>query len=324
MENEVRGLLAKVLPAANLLQTTSQTDNTNLGTIREDNEESTAANQNCDEFDDDDDTRTERASRKDQDDDQDQSGTEVEDNSEPLNESSNQSDENENVVVVQARAKIQIEKEDEEFIKEFESLVTENIAQRTKETFKMPAIDISIPMVKKSTIQPGPTSVAPSSLFSLATKKQSEEQNDQNNASQNQKKFNFIVMMKKGNKPHYHNMEVPLNSEFASQFKAKEEAERAEKEKLKQLTLNINSRIEQEEYQELMQQHAPIRFSNSSSSSMQASFITNSSGGGAVGQGFVPNLTSYSSNTNRDRNQKYMHPKGAPDADLIFGPSSNK
>jgi hypothetical protein len=28
---------------------------------------------------------------------------------------------------------------------------------------------------------------------------------------------------------------------------------------------------------------------------------------------------SYSGNTNRDRHQKYNHPRGAPDADLIFG-----
>lgn len=44
-------------------------------------------------------------------------------------------------------------------------------------------------------------------------------------------------------------MQVPVNSEFASQFKVREELEKAEKEKLKQLTLNINDRIEQEEFQ---------------------------------------------------------------------------
>jgi hypothetical protein len=31
----------------------------------------------------------------------------------------------------------------------------------------------------------------------------------------------------------------------------------------------------------------------------------------------------YSHNTNRDRHQKYIHPKGAPDADLIFGSSNS-
>jgi hypothetical protein len=42
-------------------------------------------------------------------------------------------------------------------------------------------------------------------------------------ANSGNKKFNFIIMTKKGNKTHYHNMEVPAASEFASQFKAKEE-----------------------------------------------------------------------------------------------------
>ncbi len=83
------------------------------------------------------------------------------------------------------------------------------------------------------------------------------------------KKFNFVVMTKKGTKTQYHNMEVPISSEFANQFKAREEvylfnylkqktnilqnqifqAEKVEKEKLKQLTLNINERIVQEEFQ---------------------------------------------------------------------------
>lgn len=33
---------------------------------------------------------------------------------------------------------------------------------------------------------------------------------------------------------------------------------------------------------------------------------------------------SYSQNTNRDRYQKYSHPKGAPDADLIFGTNNQR
>ena len=61
--------------------------------------------------------------------------------------------------------------------------------------------------------------------------------------------FNFVIMSKKNNKPQYHNMNVPLTSTFANQFRAREEVEKIEKEKLKQLTLNINERIEQEELQ---------------------------------------------------------------------------
>lgn len=106
------------------------------------------------------------------------------------------------------------------------------------------------------------------------------------------KTFNFVVMMKKGNKAQYHNMEVPMQSEFANQFTSRINAEKIEKEKLKQLTLNINERIEQEELQELMQ-------------SFQSKIV-------------------FSANTNRDRHQKYNHPKGAPDIDTIFGSSNNQ
>lgn len=86
-------------------------------------------------------------------------------------------------------------------------------------------------------------------------------------------------------------MNVPVSSAFANQFRAREEAEKVEKEKLKQLTLNINERIEQEELAELIHQS-------------KMSFYA-------------------SANTNRERHQKYNHPKGAPDVDLIFGGSGS-
>ena len=99
-------------------------------------------------------------------------------------------------------------------------------------------------------------------------------------------------MVKKGNKTQYHNMEVPLQSDFATQFTSRINAEKVEKEKLKQLTLNINERIEQEELQEMM-------------ANLQSKIT-------------------FSVNTNRDRQQKYNHPKGAPDINTIFGSSSNQ
>ena len=42
-------------------------------------------------------------------------------------------------------------------------------------------------------------------------------------AVNSKKAFNFAVMIRKGNKPQLCNMEVPSGSEFASQFKAREE-----------------------------------------------------------------------------------------------------
>ena len=39
-------------------------------------------------------------------------------------------------------------------------------------------------------------------------------------SSAKNKNFNFVVMMKKGNKTQYHNMEVPTTSDFANQVKS--------------------------------------------------------------------------------------------------------
>ena len=40
-------------------------------------------------------------------------------------------------------------------------------------------------------------------------------------------------------------------------------------------------------------------------------------------QSFQSKIT-FSANTNRDRNQKYNHPKGAPDINTIFGSTNNQ
>lgn len=95
----------------------------------------------------------------------------------------------------------------------------------------------------------------------------------------------FVLMTKKGNKQQYTNLNVPISTEFAAKFKERERAERAEKEQMKQVVLGIHERQEEEDYQEMLaalSRPAPI-------------------------------------NTNRERRVRYQHPKGAPDADLIFG-----
>lgn len=197
----------------------------------------------------------------------------------------------------------EVSKEDDEFMKAFDSLLNENIAQRTKEQVKVPNIDIAIPVhLRKSRVAPEPSpSIAPYKelkglQFGIKPAAQpepaTEEEAEKSTVNSKKTAFNFAVMIRKGNKPQLCNMEVPSGSEFASQFKAREEAERLEKEKLKQLTLNINQRIEQEEFQQEL-------FLNSGNQ-----------------------RANYMFNTNRDRHQKYNHMKGAPDADLIFGTGS--
>lgn len=147
--------------------------------------------------------------------------------------------------------------------------------QRTKEAIKMPTVDIQVPMVaKKAKPTATVTETTTSTLFKQLTGvgdkgEASAEVEAAQQAKDEKKSFNFVVMTKKGNKTQYHNLEVPVASEFAQQFRAREEvtfinfrswpdlnvnvellkAEKMEKEELKKLTLNINERIEQEELQ---------------------------------------------------------------------------
>ncbi|KAH0546179.1 regulator of nonsense transcripts 2 isoform X1 [Cotesia glomerata] len=96
----------------------------------------------------------------------------------------------------------------------------------------------------------------------------------------------FILMVRKGNKQQYKNLAVPSSSELAMNLRNREQEQKEEKERVKRLTLNITERQEEEDYQE------------------------------TINQGARPVTV----NLNRERRQKYNHPKGAPDADLIFGP----
>lgn len=94
----------------------------------------------------------------------------------------------------------------------------------------------------------------------------------------------FVLMVRKGNKQQYKTFEADINSELAQNVRDQEQAQREEKLRVKRLTLNITERLEEEDYQEMIQAQRPV-----------------------------------SQNLNRER-KKYQHPKGAPDADLIFGP----
>ncbi|XP_076265048.1 UPF2 regulator of nonsense mediated mRNA decay [Rhynchophorus ferrugineus] len=98
-------------------------------------------------------------------------------------------------------------------------------------------------------------------------------------------KMGFVLMVRKGNKQQYKQFEADVDSELVQNLKDQELAQREEKERVKRLTLNITERFEEEDYQEsISQQNRPV-----------------------------------TQNLNRER-KKYQHPKGAPDADLIFGP----
>uniref|UniRef100_G3N7W5 Regulator of nonsense transcripts 2 n=1 Tax=Gasterosteus aculeatus aculeatus TaxID=481459 RepID=G3N7W5_GASAC len=95
----------------------------------------------------------------------------------------------------------------------------------------------------------------------------------------------FVMLTRKGNKQQYKILNVPLSSHLAANHFNQQQAEQEERMKMKKLTLDINERQEQEDYQEMMQ---------------------------SLAQRPAP------ANTNRERRPRYQHPKGAPNADLIF------
>ncbi|KAK7102854.1 regulator of nonsense transcripts 2-like [Littorina saxatilis] len=183
-------------------------------------------------------------------------------------------DEHEDQVRVLSKPKADPTTEDNDFMTAFDKMMAENIQNRTQESLKVPQLDIAVPMHlrgknKKSVACPtslgGP--VQPPSPVK-----------EENTVS-------FVLMTKRGNKQQLTNLDVPISACFATKFREREEAERMEKERMKQMVLNIHERQEEEDYQEML-------------ASLSRSPPTN---------------------VNRERRVRYNHPKGAPDADLIFG-----
>uniref|UniRef100_A0A672QXF2 UPF2 regulator of nonsense mediated mRNA decay n=1 Tax=Sinocyclocheilus grahami TaxID=75366 RepID=A0A672QXF2_SINGR len=95
----------------------------------------------------------------------------------------------------------------------------------------------------------------------------------------------FVMLTRKGNKQQFKILNVPLSSHLAANHFSQQQVEQEERMRMKKLTLDINERQEQEDYQEMMQ---------------------------SLAQRPAP------ANTNRERRPRYQHPKGAPNADLIF------
>lgn len=121
--------------------------------------------------------------------------------------------------------------EDIDFLESFDKMISDNIQERTKETMR-PQTEISIPFHLKK--------------YSKKTYEQLQNTNEDNSV-------NFILMLKKGNKQTFKNLQVPVDSELASNLKSQEMAEQAELRRVKQLTLDINNRQEEEDYKDLAQ-----------------------------------------------------------------------
>ncbi|XP_067001076.2 regulator of nonsense transcripts 2 [Anabrus simplex] len=154
--------------------------------------------------------------------------------------------------------------EDEDFLHEFNHMVSDNLRDRMNEIVKPHHFDIPIPLHVKSKMKQTFAPLRPEESPSSSV--------------------DFLLILRKGNKQQFKSLAVPLNSEIAMNLMNHKEAERVEKECVKRLTLNISDRLEEEDYQEMLAQSQR------------------------------PPMINY----NRERRHKYQHPKGAPDADLIF------
>ncbi|XP_046682701.1 regulator of nonsense transcripts 2 isoform X2 [Homalodisca vitripennis] len=156
--------------------------------------------------------------------------------------------------------------DDDDFLAAFDKMVSDNLQDRMRDNVKPQFVDIPVPLHVKTNA------------------KKTYEQLQEPETEQKET-VNFVLMLRKGNKQQYKNVAVPTDSELALNLRSQEKAERVEMEKVKRLTLDINDRLEEEDYQDQLSQ------------TQKPSMV----------------------NLNRERRHKYQHPKGAPDADLIFG-----
>uniref|UniRef100_A0A3Q4AUP3 Regulator of nonsense transcripts 2 n=1 Tax=Mola mola TaxID=94237 RepID=A0A3Q4AUP3_MOLML len=197
---------------------------------------------------------------------------EEEENTDYLTDSNkeNETDEENNEVTIRGGGLKHVAcAEDEDFIQALDKMMLENLQQRSGETVKVHQLDVAIPLQLKSQLKKGGSGQP---CISEGDADISET-------------MQFVMLTRKGNKQQYKILNVPLSSHLAANHFNQQQAEQEERMRMKKLTLDINERQEQEDYQEMMQSLAqrPAQ-----------------------------------ANTNRERRPRYQHPKGAPNADLIF------
>ncbi|TGZ65650.1 hypothetical protein CRM22_005760 [Opisthorchis felineus] len=110
-----------------------------------------------------------------------------------------------------------------------------------------------------------------------------------------QKTVPFSLITRRGNRPHLVSLAVPETVQFAARYMQAEAAEREEKARMKQLVLEMHEAQKEEEME-----------------------------WGHLGSQDAVLAHQFPVNVNRDRWVRYNHPKGAPDADAVFGTSSQR
>lgn len=126
-------------------------------------------------------------------------------------------------------------------------------------------------------------------MMAKSGKKTYDQMQGADNTAVKEEAVPFVLMVRgsKGGKQQFKSFAAPTDSALAVNLRVQEQKIREENEKVKRLTLNITERIEEEDYQEALLQCQRSPAQNRSQS--------------------------------KNKQQKYKHQKGAPDADLIFG-----
>ena len=131
-----------------------------------------------------------------------------------------------------------------------------------------------------------------------------EEEAEEDGEEDNNNGIDFILITRKGNKQNYHTLNVPLSVEFASKLREREAAQREEKERMKQLTLE---RFEQMEEEEMAMSKIGA---NQPGANVNAFRRTGYGASGGYGRGGGPKN---SQDLIFGVKPKYVHTKGVPD-----------
>lgn len=118
--------------------------------------------------------------------------------------------------------------EDRAFLAAFDKLMLDDIQNRREENPKVPSLDVAVPMHLKG------------------------QRARHNSLTEENESLNFVVMLKKGNKQHFKDLQIPLSSGLAANIRDRQMAEQQEQEEVKRLVLNYNQRQEEEIYNEML------------------------------------------------------------------------
>jgi len=147
-----------------------------------------------------------------------------------------------NKVKVLSPPKLEPSVEDKAFVAAFDKLMLDDVQNRREENPKVPSLDVAVPMHLKG------------------------QRARHNSLTEENESLNFVVMLKKGNKQHFKDLQIPLSSGLAANIRDRQMAEQQEQEEVKRLVLNYNQRQEEEIYNEMLaqqKQSAPDQASKS-------------------------------------------------------------